>query len=124
MDVVETFGKIVDRECDKDPARGRRVLRAGWEAQLFRFRHMPVKALMPAYQYLAALMMDTMLKPLRDPGHSAVVSIFTPSQPPGGGAVAVQRRGLFRLSPGIQMRAQLHPHRRGRRPSGDTVFLP
>lgn len=80
MDVVETFGKIVDRECDKDPARGRRVLRAGWEAQLFRFRHMPVKALMPAYQYLAALMMDTMLKPLRDPGHSAVVSIFTPCQ--------------------------------------------
>lgn len=44
------------------------------------FRHRPVKALMPGYQYLAALMMDTMLEPLRDPAHSAIVSIFTPCE--------------------------------------------
>lgn len=80
MTVVERFGKIVDQTCDRDPAKGRQVLRAGWEAQLFMFRHRPVKALMPGYQYLAALMMDTMLEPLRDPAHSAIVSIFTPCQ--------------------------------------------
>ena len=36
--------------------------------------------LMPAEQYLARLMMDTMIRPLERPEESSIVSIFTPCE--------------------------------------------
>lgn len=55
-------------------------MRAGWEAQGLKYRYAPVKRLIPAERYLADLMMDKMLMPLRYPEQSAVVSIFLPCE--------------------------------------------
>ena len=49
-------------------------------AQNLKFRFAPDKRLMPAEQYLARLMMDTMIRPLERPEESAIVSIFTPCE--------------------------------------------
>lgn len=80
MQIVETFGRTVERLSDAHPDRARRLLKTGWTAQNFKFRHLPDQRLLPADQYLAQLMMDTMLKPLRRPEDSVIVSIFTPCE--------------------------------------------
>lgn len=80
MKVIETFGNLIETSSDKDPARARKLLRTGWQAQGARFRLFPDKRLMPADRYLAQLMMSAMVKPLKDPQHSAIVSVFTPCE--------------------------------------------
>lgn len=80
MQVVDTFGAYVSAWSDTAPARARWLLKTGWEAQNFKYKHLPDRRLAPADRYLAGLMMDTMLRPLQDPGHSAIVSVFTPCE--------------------------------------------
>ncbi len=80
MEVVKTFGKYVETWSGENPQAARRLLRTGWEAQNLRFKYRPNKKLLPADRELAVLMMEAMLKPLRDPEHSAIVSIFTPCE--------------------------------------------
>lgn len=80
MQVVKTFGHYVEKWSDTDPKRARKLLRTGWEAQLLKLKLMPEKQLFPSDQYAAKMMMQTMLKPLRHPENSAVVSIFTPCE--------------------------------------------
>lgn len=80
MQLVETFGHYVENLSDGHPANARRLLKAGWNAQNLKYRFLPDKRLLPADQYLARLMMDSMLNPLRTPGQSAIVSIFTPCE--------------------------------------------
>lgn len=80
MQVVDTFGRYVEKLSNTRPERARKLLKLGWEAQDLKFRYLPEKQLFPADQYLARLMMDTMLWPLRSPDTSAVVSIFTPGE--------------------------------------------
>lgn len=80
MDVVETFGDVVADVAKTRPAAARGIMRAGWQAMDLKFRYLPDKRLMPADQYLADMMMSQMLKPLRDPDHAAIVSIFTPCE--------------------------------------------
>lgn len=80
MQVVETFGQCVDKLCEKNPAQGCRLLKTGWEAQNLRFKLAPDRRLLPADRYLAKIMMDAMLKPLKSPESSAIVSVFTPCE--------------------------------------------
>ncbi len=80
MQIIENFGRRVESLSDTAPASARRLLRAGWEAQNVKFRFLPDKRLFPADRYLARLMMDTMLKPLKRPMDSVIVSIFTPCE--------------------------------------------
>ncbi|MCD7819736.1 MAG: 2-hydroxyacyl-CoA dehydratase family protein [Lachnospiraceae bacterium] len=80
MQVIETFGHYVEKWSAKSPKRARRLLKTGWEAQNLKFRFTPDKRLLPADQHLANMMMDAMLKPLKDPEHSVMVSIFTPCE--------------------------------------------
>ena len=80
MQVVKTFGHYVEKWSDSDPLRARKLLRTGWEAQLLKLKLRPDKRLFDSDQYAAKMMMETMLKPLRDPEHSAIVSIFTPCE--------------------------------------------
>ncbi|MCD7954201.1 MAG: 2-hydroxyacyl-CoA dehydratase family protein [Lachnospiraceae bacterium] len=80
MQVIETFGRYVERLSNTNPDRARTLLKTGWQAQNLKFRCMPDKELLLADQYLAHLMMDTMLKPLKDAANSVLVSVFTPCE--------------------------------------------
>ena len=80
MSVTEIFGKTVIKANKNHPALSRGILRAGWEAEDLVFRFHPHKESFPADQYLARLMMDTMLAPLRTPDQSVICSIFTPCE--------------------------------------------
>ena len=80
MQVVETFGHYVEEFSNQNPAKGRWLLKTGWEAQDLKFRLFPDKRLLPADQYLAHMMMQAMLAPLKHPEDSVIVSIFTPCE--------------------------------------------
>ncbi|MCD8380151.1 MAG: 2-hydroxyacyl-CoA dehydratase family protein [Lachnospiraceae bacterium] len=80
MEIIETFGHTVEKLCEESPEKARTLLKTGWEAQGLKFRLLPDRRLQPADRYLAKLMMDTMLKPLKNPADSAIVSIFTPCE--------------------------------------------
>ncbi len=80
MQVVETFGRRVEALSEQDGAHAQRLLRTGWEAQNLRFHLFPEKRLLPADRYLAQIMMDAMLAPLKKPEESAIVSVFTPCE--------------------------------------------
>ena len=80
MDINEIFGQYVDKYTDQNPEKGQKLLKLGWKAQNFKFRHFPNKRLMPADRYLADFMMQAMRAPLQDPENSAIVSIFVPCE--------------------------------------------
>ncbi len=80
MEIVETFGHTVEKLCEDRPEKAQALLKTGWEAQRLKFQLSPDRRLMPADRYLARMMMDTMLKPLKKPEDSAIVSIFTPCE--------------------------------------------
>lgn len=79
MNIVDVFGGYVDK-FSRPARRGALALRTGWEAQKIRQKLTTDKMLMPADRYLAELMMNTMIRPLKTPDQSAIVSIFTPCE--------------------------------------------
>ncbi|MCI7813608.1 MAG: 2-hydroxyacyl-CoA dehydratase family protein [Lachnospiraceae bacterium] len=80
MKVAETFGHYVEKLSNTNPAKARCLLKTGWEIQNLKFQLLPNRQLFPADRYLAHLMMDTMLKPLKSPENSVIVSVFTPCE--------------------------------------------
>ena len=80
LEVVETFGHYIEKWCEASPEKARRLLKTGWEAQNLKFRFVPDKRLNPADRYLANLMMNMMLNPLKHPERSVLVSVFTPCE--------------------------------------------
>ena len=80
MDVVGTFGKYVDAWSTSAPGRARWLLKTGWQVQGLRYHFAPDRRLSKADQYLADMMMQMMIKPLKTPQRSAIVSIFTPCE--------------------------------------------
>lgn len=80
MQIVETFGHSIETLSGASPERARRLLRTGWEAQRLKFAMMPDRKLIPADRYLAGLMMDAMLAPLKKPQDSVMISIFVPCE--------------------------------------------
>lgn len=88
MGAVDIFGQYIEKFTDHRPEKAKRLLKTGWEVQNLRFQVMPDRELIPADRYLARLMMNTMLKPLKTPEKSVVVSVFTPCE-------ILQEAGLF-----------------------------
>lgn len=80
MHFVETFGHCVENLSNKNPEYSRWILKTGWKAQNLKFKYMPDKRLSMADRYLSHMMMETMLKPLKKPEDSVIVSIFTPCE--------------------------------------------
>ena len=80
MNLVEDFGKYIEKFSRTNPQKARFWLKEGWNAQHLKFKMLPDKRLMPADRYLAYLMMDAMLKPLKKPEESVIVSVFTPCE--------------------------------------------
>ncbi len=80
MNIVDVFGGYVDKFSQTSPSRARWLLRTGWSVQKLRQKMTTDKMLIPADRYLAELMMNTMIRPLKKPEQSAIVSIFTPCE--------------------------------------------
>ncbi len=80
MGIIDTFGRMVTGSSHAHPALARRLLRTGWRLQNIMNRVAYDKALSPSAQYLAIQMMNVMTAPLKNPGRSAIVSIFTPCE--------------------------------------------
>ena len=70
MQIIETYGKYIEKWANTNPDRARVLLKLGWEAQNLKYKFTPDKRLLPADRYLAHLMMNTMLIKFR-------TSIFT-----------------------------------------------
>ena len=88
MDVIKTFGNYVEKWCEGHPERARWLLKTGWEAENLKFTVAPSKRMNPSDQYLAKLMMNIMLQPLKHPESSVLVSVFTPCE-------LIQEAGLY-----------------------------
>ena len=88
MDVIKTFGNYVEKWCEGHPERARWLLKTGWEAENLKFTVAPSKRMNPSDQYLAKLMMNVMLQPLKHPESSVLVSVFTPCE-------LIQEAGLY-----------------------------
>ena len=80
MKIIETFGNKIGELCDTDPEQARRLLKFGWQASNLKLKYFADKRLLPADRYLAQMMMDMMIQPLKYPEQSAMVSIFTPCE--------------------------------------------
>ena len=88
MEIIKTFGNYVEKWCENTPDRARWLLTKGWEAQDLKFRLAPSKKINPSDQYLARMMMNVMLQPLKHPDQSVLVSVFTPCE-------LMQEAGLY-----------------------------
>lgn len=88
MEIIKTFGNYVEKWCENTPDRARWLLMKGWEAQDMKFRLAPSKKINPSDQYLARMMMNVMLQPLKHPDQSVLVSVFTPCE-------LMQEAGLY-----------------------------
>lgn len=81
MDVVQTFGNIISSQAKNHPDRARRILYAGWRAQLLNLTVNPDKRLPKARQYSARVAMSKITRALRHPENAAAISLFTPYEP-------------------------------------------
>lgn len=80
MDYVEHFGKTLDSLVDKHPNRSRGLLKFGWGLMNLKFKALPDRRLCSADRYLAHVMMDTMLSPLKKPDQAVAISVFVPCE--------------------------------------------
>ena len=62
--IVETFGKIIQDECDKNSAAARKLLLAGYHAQNLRWKTVPGKRVSKAAQLASVETMNSMIAPL------------------------------------------------------------
>lgn len=78
--IVETFGKIIQDECDKNSAAARKLLLAGYHAQNLRWKTVPGKRVSKAAQLASVETMNSMIAPLAHAERAAMVSLFTPCE--------------------------------------------
>jgi benzoyl-CoA reductase/2-hydroxyglutaryl-CoA dehydratase subunit BcrC/BadD/HgdB len=78
--VVEKFGEIVQKECEKNPAAARQLLLAGYRAKRLQVRTSAGESGNRAVQKASLVTFDSMIAPLAHPERSAIVSLFTPCE--------------------------------------------
>lgn len=81
MDVINTFGSVLQKELRRDPDRARKMLLTGFRAY-GTWQHVhPDRRLAPSQDYAADLSMNTMVRALAHPEKSAMCSLFVPGEP-------------------------------------------
>ncbi len=80
MSIIDKFGALIEHTCNSHPAAARKMLKAGWQAQNFKFKNFPDKRLSKSGAYLSKLLMDAMIAPLKEPSNTSIVSVFTPCE--------------------------------------------
>jgi benzoyl-CoA reductase/2-hydroxyglutaryl-CoA dehydratase subunit BcrC/BadD/HgdB len=81
LNIIDTFGDFLKKELEKDPAKARRMLGAGYRAfEVFGKVH-PDRQLTSAQRYVAGAVMDVIIDALNRPDRSAMCSLFVPGEP-------------------------------------------
>ena len=80
-DLVEKFGKLIDREAATHPDRCRRLLLTGYRMFGWKLRCKSDPRLPASRQYLAQLLNHAVVEMLSHPEQSALVSILLPCEP-------------------------------------------
>ena len=81
MDVVATFGKVLEANAFTHPKRARRILLTGWRLQDAALALAPDKRLPSSRRYVSKVAMDCILDSLSHPDEAVAVSAFAPSEP-------------------------------------------
>ncbi|MBR2742105.1 MAG: 2-hydroxyacyl-CoA dehydratase [Clostridia bacterium] len=79
-DVIETFGRYVQKQIPKRPNYAGGLLLTAYRAYGFALKTFPEKRLTDAKQYLAAECMDCIVRPLAHPGDQVLTSMFMPCE--------------------------------------------
>ena len=80
MNIIDKFGNIVGNESLKNPETARRILLTGYRLQEKRLRLFPDKKLPASGQYVAQVVMKSIIQALAKPENAAMVSIFVPGE--------------------------------------------
>lgn len=80
MNIIEKFGEVVGKEAQKNPEIARKILLGGYHFQEKRLQFFPDKNLPPSGQYVARIVMQSIIRALAKPDESALVSIFVPGE--------------------------------------------
>lgn len=81
MDIIKTFGGIIEDIVPKNPVKARKLLLAGYRAQKAVLTVNPDRKLPPSKQYAAKAVMDVTIRALAHPENAAMISILTPCEP-------------------------------------------
>jgi len=81
MDIIETFGGMIEKLMADNPTWARKLLITGYRAQRLALTILPNKKLPLSKQYAPRVIMDVILCALAQPESSSMVSIFTPCEP-------------------------------------------
>lgn len=77
MDLVKSYGKYIKRNID-NPSKVFKLLKIGFSLEKFLVSKFKNSNISPSLNYLNELCIDFMLKPLKFPQNSALVTIFSP----------------------------------------------
>lgn len=81
MDLIKPFGNYLSKELQRNPARARKILTAGFRAfGLYQHIH-PDRRLSASQDYIADLSMRTIIRALSHPKQTAMTSLFVPAEP-------------------------------------------
>lgn len=80
IDIVNEFGKAIDRLAPEYTAAGRQLLLTGLRAFGWKLRHFPDRGLPSSRQYSAAVMNRIVCHMLAHPEKAALVSVFQPCE--------------------------------------------
>ena len=82
MDIVKWFGEKVTRSASTSPNRARKLLLAGYRANMLTFkRPIASKQLSRGRLFAAKSVMKVTINALSKPENAALVSLFTPCEP-------------------------------------------
>lgn len=82
MGIVDTFGSVIDGLVTSGhTVAARRLLLTGYHAQHMVFERFPKPDLPRSKQYVAAVVMQSVIDALQHPQDAAMVSMFTPCEP-------------------------------------------
>lgn len=107
MDMIKTFGGILQNMTAGNPEGARRMLLTGYRARRLALSLRPDSKLPASRQYAARAVMDSVIRALAHPENAAMVSIFVPCEPLA--AAGITPYSVETLS------GYLPSHRRGRR---------
>lgn len=80
MNIIDRFGTVIGSQSLKDPQKARRLLLTGYRLQEKRLHFFPDRELLPSGQYVARVVMKSIIQSLPWPEHAAMVSIFVPGE--------------------------------------------
>lgn len=77
---IELFGNHIYKVTQNNPQKALKQLSFVYTAAGLQCKYFPSKLLLPARQYMQSAAADSAIKPLRNPDHSSIVSLYLPCE--------------------------------------------